>query len=277
MIQTPMTLVPGLKQDSQSQHELAYICPDCGVKVDPLLVEFPPRLGGSRYVRRRCQCLLQKNIDAVERAKNYERKQRYERYFSFSTLGKRFASKTFDNFNTGAHTSAAVKKARQFVNTAINATSDEDRSKGLILIGPVGTGKSHLAAASFNELKELKACIFVNVPELLERIRASYNSKSSESEDDIINAVKQCDVLILDDLGAERHKGDDDWATEKLFTIIDFRYRNMRPIFGTTNCTPDSLEDKIGPRIMSRLREMCDLTPCLGEDYRRHQAVERRA
>lgn len=277
MTQQPMTLVPGLKQDSQYQHDLVYTCTECGTVVEPLLVEFPPRLGGPRYVQRRCQCMLQKNIDAVERSKNYERKQKYERYFSFSTLGKRFNGKTFDNFNASAETATALKKAKQFVNKTINATSDEERAQGLILIGPVGTGKSHLAAATFNGLKESKACIFVNVPELLERIRASYSSKSNESEDDIISAVKQCDVLILDDIGAERHKGDDDWATEKLFTIIDFRYRNMRPIFGTTNCTPDSLEDKIGPRIMSRLREICDLTPCLGDDYRNHHVLERRA
>ena len=277
MIQPLMTLVPGLKQDSQSQHDLVYTCTECGTVVEPLLVEFPPKLGGSRYVQRRCQCTLQKNIDAIERAKNFERKQRYERYFNFSTLGKRFNGKSFDNFNASAQTGAAVKRAKQFVNKTINATSDEERARGLILIGPVGTGKSHLAAATFNSLKELKACIFVNVPELLERIRATYSSKLNERENDIINAVKQCDVLILDDLGAERHKGDDDWATEKLFTIIDFRYRNMRPIFSTTNCTPDSLEDKIGPRIMSRLREICDLTPCLGDDYRTRHVFERRA
>lgn len=273
-----MTLVPGLKLDSRFQHDSisAYTCEKCGSVVEPLWVEFPQNLGGSRYVNRRCKCILQENIDAIERAKNYERKMRYERYFSFSTLGKRFSNKSFDNFKTSAHTSAAVKKAKQFVDKTINATSDEEKSRGLILIGPVGTGKSHLAAATFNALKESKACIFVNVPELLERIRASYSSKSSEREDDIINAVKQCDVLILDDLGAERHKGDDDWATEKLFTIIDFRYRNMRPIFGTTNCTPESLEDKIGPRIISRLREICDLTPCLGDDYRIQRTNERR-
>jgi DNA replication protein DnaC len=220
---------------------------------------------------------LLQNIEAVERAKNYERTRRYERYFSFSTLGKRFSSKSFENFKASVETTAALRKTKQFVNKMINATSDEERAQGVILIGPVGTGKSHLAAATFNRLKESKACIFVNVPELLERIRATYSPNSNEREDDIINAVKQCDILILDDLGAERHKGDDDWATEKLFAIVDSRYRNMRPIFCTTNCQPDSLEDKIGPRIMSRLREICDLTPCLGEDYRYRHVFERRA
>ncbi|EGW40487.1 prophage LambdaBa02, DNA replication DnaC domain protein [Desulfosporosinus sp. OT] len=273
-----MTLVPGLEQDSRLPHELVYTCTDCGAINEPILVEFPARLGGAKYIRRRCQCMLRKNIEAVERAKNFERTQRYERYFSFSTLGKRFSSKSFENFKASKETAAALRKTKEFVNKIIKATSsDEERAQGVILIGPVGTGKSHLAAAAFNKLKESKACIFVNVPELLERIRASYSSKSNEREDDIVNAVKQCDVLILDDLGSERHKGDDDWATEKLFTIVDFRYRNMRPIFCTTNCQPNSLEDKIGPRIMSRLREICDLTPCLGEDYRYRCVFERRA
>lgn len=228
---------------------------------------------------RRCQCLVQKNIDAMERAKNYERKLRYERYFSFSTLGKRFTSKTFENFALNGETATAFSKAKSFVRKINdNAGAGEggaDQVQGVLLIGPVGTGKSHLAAAVFNSLKESKACIFVNVPELLDRIRSTYNSQG-ESEEEIINAVKQCDVLILDDLGAERHKGDDDWSTEKLFTIVDSRYRNMLPILCTTNCTPDDLEGKIGSRIMSRLREMCDLTPCLGEDYRIRMASERK-
>lgn len=274
-----MTLVPGPRQDSRSQHDSvsAYTCNECGAVVEPLLVEFPPKLGGSRYVQRRCPCQVQKNIEAVERAKNFERKHRYERYFAYSTLGNRFCSKTFANFRATPQTSAALKESQKFASNVMAAKTDEERTRGVMLIGPVGTGKSHLAAAVFNSLKESKACIFVNVPELLERIMASYNSKSKEREEEIVNAVKQCDVLILDDIGAERHKGDDDWATEKLFTIVDSRYRNMRPIFCTTNCTPDKLEDKIGPRVISRLREICVLTPCNGPDYRIRLASERGA
>jgi DNA replication protein DnaC len=149
-------------------------------------------------------------------------KLRYERYFAYSTLGNRFVNKTFENFGVSEDTSKALKESKRFVHSVMNTTTDEEQARGVILTGPVGTGKSHLAAAVFNKLKGSKACIFVSVPELLARIMASYNPKSNESEDDIINAVKQCDVLILDDLGAERHKDDDDyWATEKLFTIID--------------------------------------------------------
>lgn len=252
---------------------MAYTCELCGKYNEPILVEFPAALGGARYIRRRCECLQEENLKAVERFKNYGRQQYFERYFSYSTLGPRFEGKTFETFEPSAHTSAALKKAKQFVLSALNAKSPEDKAKGLIFIGPVGTGKTHLASAIYNELrKNEKACIFVNVLELLDRFRASYRVDSSESEEELLTAVKKCDLLVLDDLGAERHKRDvDDWATEKLFNIFDYRYRNYLPVIGTTNCQPADLEDKLGPRTMSRIREMCELTPCLGEDYRKRQ------
>jgi DNA replication protein DnaC len=274
-----MILQNGQEQDSPSQaRDLTYTCEECGKVVEPLLIDFPlGKLGGSRYVRRRCPCQVQKSIEAVEKAKNYERQTRYERYFAYSTLGNRFISKTFENYIVTPQTSPAFKESKKFVQTAINAQTDEERARGVMLIGPVGTGKSHLAAAVFNMLKDKKTCIFVNIPELLDKIMASYQAESNEKEEDILNAIKQCDILILDDIGAERHKGHDDWATQKLFTVIDSRYRNMRPIFSTTNCVPHELEAKIGSRIMSRLREVCVLTPCSGEDYRKQLASGRGA
>lgn len=267
-----MTQLNGPGQDSPYPLKPdPYTCESCGKTVEPILVDFPKRLGGTRYLQGRCACEIQKNIDSVERFKNFERMNRLKRYFSFSTLGQRFTAKTFDNFHEFPENSASFKEAKEFIN---KAQSNETRGKGLLIIGPVGTGKSHLGAAIFNCLSEKKTCIFANVPELLEKIRDSL--KTGESEE-IINEVKRCEVLIFDDLGAERHKHQDDWATEKLFTIVDYRYRNLLPIVATTNCKPDVLEDKIGYRIMSRLREICTLTLCGGDDYRKHLASERGA
>lgn len=269
-----MTLTLGNAQDLAYPQELEYTCERCGSLVKPLLIEFPKGFGGSRYIKRRCECYVQENTEIIERAKNYGRIQQIERYFSYSTLGPRFTDKTFEAFEPSAQTSLALKKAKQFVITALNAKNPEEKAKGLVFIGPTGTGKSHLAAAIYNELrKHEKTSVFITVPELLDRIRATYRTQATENEDEILAAIKKCDLLVLDDIGAERHRGEDDWATEKLFTIFDTRYRQYLPVIGTTNCQPDELEEKLGIRTMSRVREICELVPCLGDDYRRRNRV----
>jgi len=271
VIHPPMTLTNGPQPDmpSHSQSDLSFTCEECGNIVNPILVEFPKGMGGPKYIRSRCQCQVKKSIEAVEKAKDFERKIRYERFFAYSTLGQRFLSKSFENYKVSPETHDAFTNSQRFVQNVLKAQSDEERALGLLLTGPVGTGKSHLAAAVFNKLKDIKTCVFVNVPELIDKIQASYHSDANEKEEDIINALKTCDVLILDDLGAEYHKNiNNDWATQKLFTVIDNRYRHYRPLFITTNCLRDELETKIGSRIMSRLAEMCVFNFCGGKDHR---------
>lgn len=219
-------------------------------------------------MRRKCSCEIEEYLQTLEQFKNHERKQRTEQVLSYSSAGERFLDKTFEQFLPSAQTGNALRRAKQFVLSVLNASN---RVRGIIYIGPVGTGKTHLAASIYNELRNNgRACVFSTVPELLDRIRATYRTESIESEDGILGALKKCDVLFLDDLGAERHKGED-WAAEKLFTIFDARYRNYLPIIGTTNCQPNDLEEKLGARTMSRIREMCELVPCLGDDFRRQQ------
>ncbi|KLU61865.1 DNA replication protein DnaC [Peptococcaceae bacterium CEB3] len=247
------------------------MCEDCGKLVKPILVEFLPALGGSRYLKGRCTCSVDRHNEIVRRATEYEKQRQVASYFGWSTVGKKFNSKTLEDFEPKSGTSAGLRRAHRFL---ADAKAGRDIVKGFMLVGPVGVGKSHIAAAIFNQLtKQGKACIFQNVPELLDTIRATYSVTASSSEADLLRVVKQCDILILDDLGAERHReGGNDWATEKLFTVFDYRYRNDLPIIVTTNCQPDILEDLIGKRISSRIREMCDLVAVPGDDYRKQRA-----
>ncbi|MRB85087.1 hypothetical protein GH851_31765, partial [Bacillus thuringiensis] len=83
--------------------------------------------------------------------------------------------------------------------------------------------KTHLAAAIANELsKQGFIVVFQSVPELLQRIRSTFNSDNKENETQIMRALLECDLLILDDIGAEKTT---EWVEEKLFNVIDGRYR----------------------------------------------------
>ena len=118
----------------------------------------------------------------------------------------------------------------------------------LVLIGNVGSGKTHLSCAIANEvLKDGRAAHFNSVAAMLDLLRASY---SCDSFDEWFERLQKVTVLALDDLGAERGT---DWAREKLFELVDYRYINRLPLVVTTNL---SLKDeRIDLRLRSRLAE----------------------
>lgn len=78
----------------------------------------------------------------------------------------------------------------------------------------------------------------------------------SENEYSILTGLSSCDLLILDDIGSEAHKGQDDWACEKLFSVINARYNDMRSTVYTTNKSMVELKQILGERTFSRICEM---------------------
>jgi DNA replication protein DnaC len=133
---------------------------------------------------------------------------------------------------------------------------------GLLLYGPVGTGKTHLAVGILKEcFRRGLIGTQMKVPDLLEEIRRGYDSADHTKEDKARNTF----LVILDDLGAEKVT---DWVREKLFSIIDHRYEKQKPLIVTTNCTPKELTERIGERITDRLREMCAVHEIKGNSYR---------
>lgn len=175
---------------------------------------------------------------------------------------------------------------------------------GLLLMGPVGVGKTHLAISILKELIEKKgvACLFYESGSLLKTIQDSYNPISKTSEMRVLAPVYQAEVLVLDELGASVPT---DWVRDTLYQIINTRYNNKKLTIFTTNYLDDprlekpengesnsrgfsrkrdaeriraltTLEDQIGTPLRSRLYEMCRKVSIEGEDYRRH-LNERRA
>lgn len=168
---------------------------------------------------------------------------------------------------------------------------------GLLFMGPVGVGKTHLAIAVLKELSSKKgvSCLFYESGSLLKAIQDSYNPVSQNSEMRVLAPVFQAEVLVLDELGATVPTN---WVRDTLYQIINTRYNNKKLTIFTTNYFDETralteapegsgpprrsrsfaseriqelttLEERIGTPLRSRLFEMCKKVLIEGDDYRK--------
>ena len=139
----------------------------------------------------------------------------------------------------------------------------------LVFAGPSGTGKTHLAAAISNEImSQGKYVFFIVVPDLLDHLRLAFNPEAELQYDDLFEQVKETPFLVLDDLGANALSN---WATEKLFQIINHRFTRELPTIITTNNSLDQLNEAIRTRISDTSLSQINLTgvgtPSVGSLY----------
>lgn len=134
----------------------------------------------------------------------------------------------------------------------------------LILIGGYGCGKTHLAAAIANERITYKQpALFVNVPDLLDHLRATYSPTSDVSYDQRFETVRSAPLLILDDLGTENTTS---WASEKLYQILNYRYNAQLPTVITTNHRLEEIDVRLRSRMNDQ--DLCQIYTILAPDYR---------
>ena len=163
---------------------------------------------------------------------------------------------------------------------------------GLLIIGTIGVGKTHLAVGMVKELIAGKgiACLFYDYRELLKQIQNSYNDSVKTTELDVLRPVFETEVLVLDELGAVRPT---EWVWDTVSLILNTRYNDDRTTIITTNypnlserdrlggnvssrsseaakyaAERETLGDRIGDRMRSRLLEMCRIVTMEGQDYR---------
>ncbi len=225
---------------------------------------------GAEHRVARCECRL---------------KLRGETLLSAARIPKRYEHCELSNFEfDGPHRNLAAARlaACKFVEEyPLDNT-------GLLLIGSIGTGKTHLAVGIIKELVVSKGipCLFYDYRELLKQIQNSYNDSVKATELEVLRPVFEAEVLVLDELGAVKPT---EWVWDTVSLILNSRYNDNRTTIITTNYPDDAardsngssefaraqraarsetLGDRIGDRMRSRLHEMCRIVKMEGQDFR---------
>jgi DNA replication protein DnaC len=204
---------------------------------------------------RRCECIASMRI---------------ERLVSEARVPKRYEHCDLDSYLPNHE---SQKRAKIFVQRFLEKYPQID--VGLLFLGTCGVGKTHLAVALLRQviIEKGDSGLFYDFRDLLREIQGSWNSVSQTSELEVLRPVLEAKVLVLDELGANKPT---EWVRDTIAHIINCRYNDKKLTLFTSNYldTPakhgeETLTDRIGVRLRSRLFEMCKEVEIHGEDFRR--------
>src|SRR4029077_2698669 len=226
---------------------------------------------------------------------------RTERALARARVPERYRHCDFENFETDNEIENVPREqldswARSLAQAKLVVTCFAEEfplgsEHGLLLIGPCGVGKTHLAVAALKEIVlRGHSGLFYDYRELLKQIQDSYNAESQATEMGVLEPVLTTEVLVLDDVGSSKPSS---WALETVGHVLNTRYNKKRVTLLTTNfldfdanmnaASPaasrvaglraptieDSLTERVGKRIRSRLYEMCRTVEISAADYRK--------
>ncbi|HVB88150.1 MAG TPA: ATP-binding protein [Candidatus Dormibacteraeota bacterium] len=233
---------------------------------------------------------------------------RTDRALAKARVPERYRHCDFENFETDNEIESAAREQQATWNRSLSqaklivqrfaAEFPVGSEHGLLLMGPCGVGKTHLAVAALKEIVHRgHSGLFYDYRELLKEIQDSYNAESQSTEMGVLEPVLQAEMLVLDDLGSSKPSM---WALETVGHILNTRYNEKRVTVLTTNfldtdaasaapsapriagmrapALDDSLTERVGRRIRSRLYEMCRTVEISAPDYRKEiRNISRRA
>lgn len=225
---------------------------------------------------------------------------RTERALERARIPKHYRDCDFDNFEPDNEIDGATReqldswhRSLSQAKLVVERFADEfpvGSEHGLLLMGPCGVGKTHLAIAALKKIVlRSHSGLFYDYRELLKQIQDSYNPDSQSTEMGVLEPVLRTELLVLDDLGSSKPSL---WALETVGHILNTRYNEKRVSLLTTNfldnnfdanpdgapsrvaglrspTIEDTLTDRVGKRIRSRLYEMCRTVEISASDYRK--------
>lgn len=251
-----------------------WTCRKCGRQNPYRFLAMP---GRSARIQGACECEIR---EYDERQAEREHRQWLERdvrpFFQEMNIGDDYARCSLDAFEVRPGTEGAYEATREYLKEW-----PEHNGKGLLYMGDpknprrcYGNGKTHLAMATVNALiKRRVRAVPTTMPYLLHLLRSTYNHGREYTEDQLLNRLIRAELVLIDDLGAENLSSrNESWVLDRLFLIVDARYRTRRPTLWTTNLGPKDVEERVGHRIWDRILERSRMVRVTATSYRRKRA-----
>ena len=240
-------------------------CETCGAdyKINENIPNFLPKSMQEKikYIPN-CNCYetaLKRELEENEKKMQVERlKNKIKKFKDISIVDSKFDKSTFEKADMSDE---HIKFCKNFSERFI---SRGQAPKGLLLHGTVGTGKTYASACVANELMNSgKTVLVMQLGLYLNKLQREW----AEAEKEVLKQVAECDLLVIDDFGAEKVS---EFVIEKTFNLIDTRYRAEKPIIITSNLNLKQIENKFTERVADRISEMCILYAVKGESKRKN-------
>lgn len=240
-------------------------CEFCGKELAPIGLDYLyANISPDAIKYERCDCNKAQEYWKRRDEQEYEIQKRkhfrdvINKLYKQNYNERKFQNLNFENFNINSGNEIAVKVANDYTSKCIT----KEQTKGLIITGESGLGKTHLAASIANKLIENdKIVLMGRLTTLLDMIKETFRD-NTKSENELIELYSNVDMIIIDDLGTEKISS---WALEKVYTIIQNRNENRLPIIITTRFDKQGLIERFSQSqdkqlvdaIISKLYQMC--------------------
>ena len=201
-------------------------------------------------------CLEERSAKRAEEERQADRerfaRESLERKIGRACIPPRFAIKTFDDYK--ADTREQQRALRTCKDYADNFADYHKAGTSILLIGDVGTGKTHLAAATANQIvRDTKfTAVYTTASSIVRHVKSTFDRDSDATESQVYAAYSQMDLLVIDEIGVQNAT---EFELTVMFEVINSRYEEMLPTMVISNRGIGDLPKYLGDRVVDRLRE----------------------